>query len=130
MAFEEGDDLFFTWDKADSGGFGYGLAVFENEMERWERFSLDRIKVSSEAPWDRLSSAILRSVDIYSAAGADGEHLTTTTAHHLQGSVGSVILWISTGSGGLASEGDDLLVSLDCDLAASGKLRLIESIQP
>ena len=129
LAFEEDADLFLTWDWTESKTSDYGLALYPSETERWRRFALDRIRVSAEDPWGRLADAVLRRVDIYSSEGTNGERLTTTAAHHLEGPSGPVTFWVSTASGEMAGEGDDILVSIDRDLAAASDFHLDETIQ-
>ncbi len=129
LAFDEEADLFLTWDRAGSKTSDYGLALYPSETERWGRFALDRIRVSTEDPWGRLAGGVLQRVDIYSSEGTNGARLTTTAAHHLEGPSGAVTFWVSTASGEMAGEGDDILVSVDRDLAVASDFHLDETIQ-
>ena len=89
----------------------------------WRPFALNRVAVSSEAPWDSLCDATLQRVELFSALvsvwknegnGITEQDWVVAARHDFAGRNSHCSLWICTGYGpqNMIGEGDDLYVAL------------------
>jgi len=107
IGFLGADDLFLTWHLQRQ------VLHATNSLE-WNRFALDRITASAEAPWDVFNRATLESVHLFSGqAKLPGD--IVAARHDFNTVQGIASLWACTGNEpmGNVGEGDDLYVSLD-----------------
>lgn len=126
LGFEARRDLYLTWRQVAGGDFA--LASYQSAEDDWDRFSLDRVRMSQEEPWGRLVGATLARVEIYSVEGF-GAWPEIAAAHHFQSGAGMKILWAGTAMGAQPGPGDDLFASLDVTPSTWQPMRLAETIQ-
>lgn len=106
LGFDGLPEIYLTWDQQ-----GDDIALRVTTQKLWRRFSLDRISMSPEAPWDFFSRSRLTGMQLFTnATVSDGKVIAASLNFTKDDQTNP--LWIATCNRHNIGDGDDLFVGV------------------